>query len=95
MPAEGDDLDRQRPVAAELIGKLGLIHHDDQARAGLGDDFLAQQGAAAAFDHIEIGIDFVSAIDGEVNARMMLERGERDAERARVSFGSGARWGWR
>ena len=87
MPAEGEDLDRHCPGRAELVGKFGLVDHDDQALSGLGDDFFPQQRAAAAFDHVEIGIDFIGAVDGQVDARMMLECAERNAESLGIGFG--------
>ena len=63
--------------------------------AGLGDDFFPQQRAAAAFDHVEFGIDFIGAVDGQVDARMVLERTEANAESFGHRFRWPARWGWR
>ena len=50
FPSEGDDLDRDCPGCTELSDQFGIIDDDDEPLAGLGDDFLAQVGAAAAFD---------------------------------------------
>ena len=57
MPTEGDDFYGHRPCCAELVRKLGFVDDDGQALAGLGDDFLAQQGAASTFDDVESGIN--------------------------------------
>ena len=80
FPSEGDDLDRDCPGCTELVDELGIIDDDDQALAGLGDDLLAQMGAATAFDEIECGIDFIGAVDGDIDARMLGEGRQRDAE---------------
>ena len=53
----------------------------------MGDDFFPQQRAAAALDHVEFGIDFIGAVDGQVDARMVLERTEANAERLGIGFG--------
>ena len=39
-PAELDALDRERVARPQLRRQLRLVHHDDLASAGLGDDLL-------------------------------------------------------
>ena len=65
--AEGDDLDGQAVKCAELRGHFGFVDDDDFALAGLRDDFLVEQGAAAALDEIELRIELVGAVDGEID----------------------------
>ncbi len=46
----------------------------------LGQDFFPQKGPAAALDQVELGIDLVSAVDGDVDQRVRFEIGQRNAE---------------
>ena len=46
----------------------------------MSDDLLAQMGAATAFDEIEFGIDFIGAVNGDIDVRMLGEGRQRDAE---------------
>ena len=59
---------------------------DDHALRGGGDDLLPQQRAAAALDQIELGIDFVGPVDGQIEFRNVVESSERNAERLRLRF---------
>ena len=98
--SRGDRFDqphrRQQPEAHNLDGKrkdaeradqLALVgdHHHAVGRGG--DDLLAQQRAAAALDQPKLIVDLVGAIDGEIEMRRLVERGERDVE----PLGLGAR----
>ena len=75
MPAEGDDLHWDFSVSAKRIHQLGFIHHDDQLAAGAGNDFLVQQRAAETLDEIERAkLDFVCAVDGQVQLRVHRKR---------------------
>ena len=65
--AERDHLDRQTVEGAELRRHFGFVDHDDFALAGLRDDFFMEQGATAAFDQVELRIDLVGAVDGQVD----------------------------
>ena len=80
FPAEGDDLHRYCPGCPEPLDQFGIIDDDDEALGRLGDDLLAQVGAAAAFDEIERGIDFIGAVDGDIDARAFGQCRQWDAE---------------
>ena len=79
--AEGDDLDGQAVKGAELRRHLGFVDHDDFALAGLGHDFLVEQGAAAAFDQIEARVDLVGPVDGHIDDGGALGIDQREAGR--------------
>jgi hypothetical protein len=91
-PAEGDHLDRHGAVGAQPRRGLHLVHDDDLAAAGLGDDLLPQQRAAAAFDQVEVGIDLVGAVDCQVHSARQVLREQGDALLARGG-GAGRRGG--
>ena len=76
--AERDDLDRQGE-GAEPRDKFGGVGDDDHALGGGGDDFLAQQRAAAALDETQRAVDFVGAVDRQVEFGTIVEGGERNA----------------
>ena len=59
----------------------------DHAPRRRGDDLLAQQRAAAAFDQPELGIDFVRPVDRQIELRHVVERRERNAKRLRLRLG--------
>ena len=73
---------------AEHVDLLGGIGDDDHALGRDGDDLLAQQRAAAALDQAQLAVELVGAVDGEIEERRVVERGERDAERARPAAAS-------
>ena len=79
--AEGDDLDGQAVKGAELRRHLRFVDHDDFALAGLGHDFLVEQGAAAAFDQIEARVDLVGPVDGQIDDGGALGIDQREAGR--------------
>src|SRR6266478_3554620 len=79
---ERDDLYGKRKLT-ESRNELGGVSHHDHPLRGRSDDLLAQQRAAAAFDQPQLRIDFIGAVDGDVDLRMFIERRERDAYRAR------------
>ena len=66
-PSEWDHLDGQVVKRAQLRRHFGFIDDDDFALAGLRDDFLVEQGATAALDEIELRIDLVGSVDGEID----------------------------
>ena len=47
---------------------------------GRGDDLFAQQRAAAALDQVQVRVDLVGAVDGQVEFRRLVERRQRHAE---------------
>lgn len=81
VPAELHDLDGHGEAAPAQAGdELRLVRDDDEA-GGCGlDHLLAEEGAAAALDEVEGGVDLVGPVDGEVEAGVLVEGGEGDAE---------------
>ena len=69
MPSERDDLDRQRPVGAKHRRQLCFIDDDDLPATGLGHDLLVEQRPSTAFDEVQVRIDLVGAVDGQVHQR--------------------------
>ena len=59
------------------------IGDDDQFARGRCDNFFIKERAAAPFDQIEMRIEFVGAVDGDVDVLDFVETGERDAELGR------------
>ena len=71
VPRERHDFYRH-DTTAETIDELGLVDDDDQLLAAAGDDLFTQQRAAATFQKVEpADIDFVCAIDCDVNVIML------------------------
>src|ERR1700719_4043058 len=64
---EGDDLDRQRETA-ERLDPFCLVRDHDHALRGRRHDLFPEKSAAAALDEVERGVNFVGAIDGQVEA---------------------------
>src|SRR5205814_10264946 len=60
--AEWDDFDRQQPMRAEHRHALSLPHENDQASCRRRHNLFAQQGAATAFDQVEVRRYFVGAV---------------------------------
>ena len=76
---EGNDFDRQRKLAQHR-DLLARVTDDDQLPGRRSDDLFPQQRAAAAFDEIQLRIEFVGAVDGDVDLLEFLERGQRNAQ---------------
>ena len=53
-------------MRAECRGKFRIVDGDDLATSGLGDYFFAEERAASALNKVQIWIDFVGAVDGDV-----------------------------
>lgn len=51
------------------------------------DDAFAGHGGAAAFDHVECGVDLVGAVEEEVDAVDVVEWDDAEVERACEEFG--------
>ena len=64
-----------------------FVGDHDHAIRRRGDDLFAQQRAAAALDDIERRIDFIGAIDGQIEPVDVVERGQLDAASYRVGAG--------
>ena len=65
--AERNDLDRQGMQCAETRRHLGIVDHDDLSLGRLGDDLFVEERASAALDEVKFRIDFVGAVDRDVN----------------------------
>ena len=76
---EAHRFDGKRKLA-EHPDALGCVGDDDHALGGHGHDLLAQQRTAAALDEAQVGVDLVGAIDRQIEERLVVERGERDAQ---------------
>ena len=60
------------------VDPFGIVGDHDHAIRRRGHDLLPQQRAAAALDQVERGIDFVGAVDREVEPVDLVERGQRN-----------------
>ena len=80
-----------QPTTPQIVYELGLINDDDELLAGALDHLFSKEGAAAALDEVEEGIDLVGAVDGEIDGGVGVEIGEGDAEGEGlvVGFGGG------
>ncbi len=87
---ERNNFDRQRKFPEHGNQLAGIGDHDHLLR-GCGNDFFAQQRAASAFDQIELRIDFVRAVDIDVDHGMLVERGLAECRRR----GPVRRWHWK
>lgn len=87
---EFDDFDEDRKVGAEAGDDFFFADDDDEFFGDGGDDFFAGEVAAAAFGEVEVGIDFIGAIDGDVDGFGLFEGGEGDAGVARDLLGEEA-----
>ena len=76
-------------MRAQPIDQLGAIDDDGETPAGVGDDLLAQQGAAQPLDQVQgAAFDLVGAVDREVDLPMLREGRQRNAGRPRLRRGS-------
>ena len=71
----------------ERLNPFGIVRDHEHAVRRCGDDLFPQQCTAAALDEIEIGIDFVGAVDGQIEPVDIIERGQGNA--ATVCVGPG------
>jgi hypothetical protein len=83
---KGNDLDGQRKFAEDGNKFCGVRNHYHFLRGGR-DYLLAQQRAAAAFDQAQMRIEFIGAVDGDIDDGMLVERGQRNAGGARLIGG--------
>ena len=70
-----------------MFHPFGIVGDHDHAIRGRRHDLFAQQRAAAALDEVEIGIDFVGAIDRQIEPVDLIQRRQRNA----AALGIGAR----
>jgi hypothetical protein len=80
--SEGDDFDGYWE-AAEHRDLLAGIGDDHQFARRRRDDFFVEECAAAAFDQIEVRIEFVGTVYRDVDVLHFVEVGERYAELGR------------
>src|SRR5438876_1617986 len=76
---EGYDFQRQRELS-ELCDLLRRISDHNKAARDRRHNFFAKESTAAPFDQIELRINFVSAVNINVNLRMCFERGQRNSK---------------
>src|SRR5580700_1773017 len=85
LPAKLHDLDRHRHDRAETPYELRFVCNDGHAPARRRNDFFPQQRSAAAFDEVErAGLDFVSAVDDNIDLGLLGKGGERNSESSRL-----------
>jgi len=77
--AEGHHLDGERKPP-ERLHQFAIVG-DDHHLIGRGrHDLLAQQRTASALDQPQLIVDLIGAIDGEMQVRRVVERGQRNAK---------------
>src|SRR6266702_1515621 len=64
--------------------ELRVVDDHDELLRRRRDDFLAEQGAAHPLDQVELRVDFVGAIDGQVEPEALLQRGQRNPQLLRL-----------
>src|SRR5205085_6547257 len=67
LPRKRQNFDGERPVLAKPLDQLGLIDDEDTPFRSQRHQFFSRQRAAAAFDHIERLVNFIRAINRQVN----------------------------
>ena len=72
-PAELYHFHRNRCALAEPTHELRLVHDDNERGRCAFDDLLPEQSATQALDQIELRIDLVGAVDGEIEAEHAVE----------------------
>ena len=88
--SEFDDFDEDGEVCAETRDEFFFADDDDEAFGDGSDDFFAGEVSAAALGEVECGIDFVGAVDGDVERVNLIESGQGDADFAGHLFGEEA-----
>ena len=74
----GDHFQRQWETA-EHVNQLAFISDAYKALGQVGDDFFACQRRPATFDHVALGVDFISAIDVDGQGLYVLGVKHRNA----------------
>ena len=78
--------------SAASSAQLRLVDDHDELLGAHLHHLLAQQRAAAALDQVEVRVDLVRAVDGDVEAAELVERRQRDAELLGLLLGAHRRW---
>mmetsp|Transcript_85955 Transcript_85955/g.224057 ORF Transcript_85955/g.224057 Transcript_85955/m.224057 type:complete len:354 (-) Transcript_85955:13-1074(-) len=82
LVAEGHDLHGDRELGSETVVQFGVVDdHHEGLRLGLNDLF-AEMSTSATLHEVQVRVDRVGAVDGDVQDRVRVQRDERDAQRA-------------
>ena len=81
--SEGDDFDGNGEIA-EHGDLFAGVCDDDEFLGGGRDNFFVEERTAAALDEIELRVEFIGTVDGDVDVLHFVEAGEGNAE-----FGGG------
>mmetsp|Transcript_34267 Transcript_34267/g.50376 ORF Transcript_34267/g.50376 Transcript_34267/m.50376 type:complete len:208 (+) Transcript_34267:25-648(+) len=80
LVAEWSDLNRNGKSRSESIADLGLVHNHNEL---LGTDLhhlLAKKSSTSTLDKIQVRVDFIGSIDGDVELGMRVQRYQRNSE---------------
>lgn len=91
LDAEGQALYGEGEVRAHLVDHLGLVDYDDELVGRGLDDLLPEEGTSPALHEVQVGVDGVSAVDGDVEARVRVEGHERDVQGLGLLLGADGR----
>ncbi len=72
---------------SETLDELGLVDDHDEAGTHLGDELLSRVSTASTLGEVEVGVDLVGAVDGDVERADVVGRGDLDPERHGELFG--------
>jgi hypothetical protein len=85
LPTERNYFYRDRSVLTQVVNDFSLINDDYQPLAGVGHNLLPQECTAKAFDQVQIsGLNFVGAVDRDIDLRIFSERSQRDFQGSRL-----------
>ena len=93
LPGKGQNFQRDLPSGPQTIDELGVVGDHGESLGCFFHDLLAEMGRSAAFDQVQLGVDFIGAIDGEIQFSKVVEIEDLDAQGAgeiRGIAGSGA-----
>ena len=79
--AEVEYFDGERCVLTELLDAFSLLDEVDASVGCAGDDFLSRHGAAEAFDHVEVWVDLVCAVEEVVDGLDVFHGDDSESER--------------
>mmetsp|Transcript_110554 Transcript_110554/g.191615 ORF Transcript_110554/g.191615 Transcript_110554/m.191615 type:complete len:379 (+) Transcript_110554:873-2009(+) len=80
LMAEGSDLHRQRETRAQTLAELGFVDDADEFVAHNFHHLLPQQSTTTTLHQIPVGVHLVSAIDGNIDVGLLVQRAQRDAK---------------
>ena len=88
---EVDNFHRQRKFSEDGNNLSRVRNYDHLLRCG-GDNLFPQQRAASTLNEVQVGTNLVGAIDGDVELRMLVQRGQRNAHCPRQVGGVHGCW---